>query len=70
MSAFNEPSLSASVMYKHKGFVYGYSFVFTYAYSGGQEIFDHRVLSARQVLEFKLLNIKKAFYNFITGLML
>lgn len=70
MAVFNEPSLSTSVMYKHKVFVYGYSFVFIFAYSGGQEIFDHWVLFARQVLEFKLLNIKKAFYHFVTGLML
>lgn len=70
MAAFNEQSGSTLVMNKHKGFGYGYRFVFAFAYSGGQEIFEHRVLFARQVLEFKLLKIQRAFYHSVTGLIL
>lgn len=70
MAAFNEQSVSTLVMNKHKGFGYGYRSVFAFAYSGGQEIFEHRVLFARQVLEFQLLKIQRAFYHSVTGLIL
>jgi len=56
-------------MNKHKGFGYDYRFVFTFAYSGGQEICKRWVLFAREVLEFKLLKTVKAFYSSVTGLM-
>lgn len=69
MAAFNEQSVSSLVMNKHKGFGYGYRFIFTFAYSVGQEIFEHWVVFARKVLEFKLLKIRKPFYCFVTELM-